>query len=255
MICDRPAHYPPLQQVRSHALRVPVVLHLASCAALAGRSTGPSLTTALAVLLDHACRAGRSGNRGRSAIGRRGNDRGLECAGSRKAGDGGVVTTRGSGCARTGGDDGGGARGDCARGGRCGAVGRGLRSDRGGSIGTAAAGDWASWRSVVGGVKAVVEVGDIDVGILGRVCARKLDRRAARAFLASSSDLELRTADVELGPVQSLGGVKSEHLGTEKVLAAGKSSGKLELVRHVVGLHDLVGPFAVNVVELIDLKP
>lgn len=49
--------------------------------------------------------------------------------------------------------------------------------------------------------------------------------------------------------------MESKHLGAEEILSAGETSGELELVGHVGGLHDLVGPFAVDLVELVDLEP
>ena len=49
--------------------------------------------------------------------------------------------------------------------------------------------------------------------------------------------------------------MQCKHLGTEKVLYVGKTSRQLELARHVVGLHDLIGPLAINVVLLVNLEP
>lgn len=49
--------------------------------------------------------------------------------------------------------------------------------------------------------------------------------------------------------------MESKHLRAEKVLSGSKAGGELELVRGVVGLHDLVGPLAVDLVLLVDLEP
>lgn len=49
--------------------------------------------------------------------------------------------------------------------------------------------------------------------------------------------------------------MESKHLGAEEVLSAGKTSGELELVGHVGCLHDLIGPLAVNLIQLVDLEP
>lgn len=49
--------------------------------------------------------------------------------------------------------------------------------------------------------------------------------------------------------------MEGKHLRAEEVLAASKAGGQLELVGHVVGLHDLVGPLAIDLVLLVDLEP
>ena len=60
---------------------------------------------------------------------------------------------------------------------------------------------------------------------------------------------------VELGSANGLGAVQGKHLRAEKVLSASETSGQLELVCHVGGLHDLVGPLAIDLVLLVDLEP
>ena len=42
---------------------------------------------------------------------------------------------------------------------------------------------------------------------------------------------------------------------TYQIVATGKFGGQLELVGHILRLHDLVGPLSVGIVELVDLEP
>lgn len=188
-----------------------------------------------------------AGARGRSRLGSRlGRSSGLgggRCAGLSSSGGGG-----GRGEDEAGGD--GGSAGSCGRGRLGGNRSRGRGAARAG----AAAGDRATRGGVVGQVEAVVEVGDVDVGIIGLVSSRELDGRTAGAG-SGTSDLELGAAHVELGTIDSLGAVEGQHLGAEEVLAAGETGGELELVGHVVGSHDLVGPLAALGVEFVNLEP
>ena len=60
---------------------------------------------------------------------------------------------------------------------------------------------------------------------------------------------------IELSTADGLSTVEGKHLRAKQVLSACETSGKLELVGHVGGLHNLVGPLAVDLVELVDLEP
>lgn len=68
-------------------------------------------------------------------------------------------------------------------------------------------------------------------------------------------DGEVERHTVELGAANGLSTVQSKHLRAEEVLAACEAGGQLEFVGHVAGLHDLVGPLAINLVNLINLEP
>tara|TARA_R110002003_G_scaffold191_19_gene14848 strand:- start:14250 stop:14675 length:426 start_codon:yes stop_codon:yes gene_type:complete len=52
-----------------------------------------------------------------------------------------------------------------------------------------------------------------------------------------------------------LEGKGKEGNGTYKILSAGKTSRKLEFMRHVRRLHDFIRPLAIHIVELVDLEP
>lgn len=184
---------------------------------------------------------------------------------SSRAGNGSLSSDR---CGSSGRGSGGGGSGASSNSGRensrgsssgCGdssAVGssRGGRSRR--RVARAAAGGNRTTRGGVGrGIEAVVDVGNVNVGILSVVGARKGDGWAACTLGASTGDLELRAANVELGTTNSLSTVESKHLRAEEVLSAGEAGRQLELVGHVAGLHDLVGPLAVDLILLIDLEP
>ena len=60
---------------------------------------------------------------------------------------------------------------------------------------------------------------------------------------------------IELSTADGLSTVEGKHLRAEEVFSTGKASRQLELMRHVGRLHDLVGPLAVDLVQLINLKP
>lgn len=183
----------------------------------------------------------------------------------RGSGRGGGRGARDDGCggrgsSHLGGEDkaGGDGRnaGNDGRSSGCGAVGGRLGGHGGGRVARAgtAAGDGASGSGVVGRVETVVVVGDVDVLILSLVSSGELDGRAASGT-SGTSDLELSAAHVELATADSLGGVESQHFRAKEVLAAGEAGRELELVAHVLGAHDLAGPLAVDVIELVDLEP
>jgi hypothetical protein len=49
--------------------------------------------------------------------------------------------------------------------------------------------------------------------------------------------------------------VERKHLRAEEVLSTREAGRQLELMGHVVRLHDLVGPLAIDLVKLINLEP
>lgn len=77
----------------------------------------------------------------------------------------------------------------------------------------------------------------------------------AAGTAAGTSDLQLNAADIELTTSQSLRGVESKHFAAKQVFTAGDARRKGELVGHVVCTHDFVGPFAIDIVQLVDLDP
>ena len=82
-----------------------------------------------------------------------------------------------------------------------------------------------------------------------------MEGRRARANPGTTRNPQLGAPNVELRTVERLRGVEREHLAPQQVVAAGQVGGQLEAVRHILRLHDLVCPFAVDVVELVDLGP